>query len=158
MRFCGITLCEMMNNLKSKREMIVASLCDKVNKHKHLSSLSFCLLCSYILSHCARGYHQAYLRSTSLETSTFVRMHASKRVILFNPLLNISFFLCIIVPLVGCTLLYFCISTSTHTHTYTHLPHQVRLAGHPNVKVGLRVQKPSLCFETSLQINPDRSR
>lgn len=43
-------LCETMNNLKSKGEMMIASLRDEVSKHKRVSSLFYHPLCSYILS------------------------------------------------------------------------------------------------------------
>lgn len=50
LQFCGIVLREMMNNVKSKGKMMIASLRDEVNKHKCVSSLFFSHLCSYILS------------------------------------------------------------------------------------------------------------
>lgn len=76
LQFCGIMLCETMNNLKSKAEMMIASLRDEVSKHKCVSSLFYHPLCSYILS-------PTVLEAPGLPTlCTFVCMHASKCVIM----------------------------------------------------------------------------
>lgn len=109
LRFCGMALCEMMNNLNSKGEMMIASLCDEVNKRmKQMCFIPFFSLPPLFLhpqSHGAGGDHQAYLRSTSLETPQgCVHVHvcvhariqvchyASRQVMLFNSLLDVSFF------------------------------------------------------------------
>lgn len=95
-----------MNNLNSKGEMMIASLRDEVNKHKCVSSLFFPPpLFLHPQSRGAGGDHHAYLRSTSLETPQgCVHVHvcvhariqvchyASRQVMLFNSLLDVSFF------------------------------------------------------------------
>ncbi len=42
--------------------------------------------------------------------------------------------------------LYALSAANAYTHMQTHTSQWVRLLGHPNVKVTLRVQKTSLCF------------
>lgn len=106
LQFCGIALREMMNNLKSKWEMMTASFRDEVNKYKCVSSLFFPPpLFLHSQSHGTGGNHQTYLRSTSLETPQGcvhvhvcvhahiqARRYARKRVMPFKPLLYLSFF------------------------------------------------------------------